>query len=46
MQYNVSPETLAKEANGEVTIDKLLNKEVTLPKDGYTVTPNGARFRN
>ena len=45
MQYNVSPETLAKEANGEVTIDKLLNKEVTLPKDGYTVTPNGARFR-
>jgi len=45
MQYNISPETLARESNGEVSVDKMLSKQVDIPKDGYTVTPNGARFR-
>ena len=44
MQYNISTETIAKEGNGEVNVDKMLNKEVDIPDDGFTVTPNGARF--
>ena len=45
MQYNISPETLATESNSEVSVDKMLEKSVEIPDDGYTVTPNGARFR-
>ena len=44
MQYNISPETLAKEANPLVSIDRLLNKELEIVDDGHAVTPNGARF--
>ena len=46
MQYNISPETVAVEGNGDVSVEKMLNKEVDIPNDGHTVTPNGARFRN
>ena len=45
MQYNISPETVAVEGNGDVSVEKMLNKEVDIPNDGHTVTPNGARFR-
>ena len=45
MQYNISPETLATESNSEVSVDKMLEKSVEIIDDGYTVTPNGARFR-
>ena len=45
MQYNISPETMATEANGEVSVDRMLEKSVEIADDGYTVTPNGARFR-
>ena len=45
MQYNISPETLAKEANPLMSVEKLLTEEVEIPDDGYAVTPNGARFR-
>ena len=45
MQYNISPETLAVEGNGEVSVDKMLNQTVSIAEDGHTVTPNGARFR-
>ncbi len=45
MQYNISPETLVEQGNGEVSVEKLLEKKVELPDDGCTVTPNGARFR-
>ena len=45
MQYNISPETLVHEGNGEVSVDKLLEESVDIPDDGCAVTPNGARFR-
>ena len=45
MQYNISPETLVHEGNGEVNVDKLLEESVEIPDDGCAVTPNGARFR-
>ena len=45
MQYNVSPETVVPEGNGEVSVDKMLSKEVVIPDDDHAVTPNGARFR-
>jgi len=45
MQYNISPETLVEQGNGEVSVEKLLEKKVELPNDGCAVTPNGARFR-
>ena len=45
MQYNISPETMAAESNSEVSVDKMLEKSVEIVDDGYTVTPNGARFR-
>jgi DNA polymerase elongation subunit (family B) len=46
MQFNVSPETLVKEKHPTVTVDKILNKELTfeLYKD-YAVCANGAMFR-
>ncbi|NBO23478.1 DNA polymerase, partial [bacterium] len=46
MQYNISPETLLEEKHPSVTIDKILNKELTFEmyKD-YAVCANGAMYR-
>ena len=46
MQFNVSPETLLDEKCLNVSVDKILNREVTfeLHKD-YAVCPNGAMYR-
>ncbi len=46
MQYNISPETLLEERHPNVTVDKILNQEVTfeLYKD-KAVCANGAMFR-
>jgi DNA polymerase elongation subunit (family B) len=46
MQFNVSPETLAEERHPTVTVDKILNQELTfeLYKD-YAVCANGAMYR-
>ena len=46
MQYNISPETLVDERHPTVTVDKILNQELTfeLYKD-YAVCPNGAMYR-
>ena len=46
MQFNVSPETLMEERHPTVTVDKILNQELTfeLYKD-YAVCANGAMFR-
>ena len=46
MQFNVSPETLIDEKHPTVTVEKILNKELTFEmyKD-YAVCANGAMFR-
>ena len=46
MQFNVSPETLVEQRHPTVTVDKILNQELTFEmyKD-YAVCPNGAMFR-
>jgi DNA polymerase elongation subunit (family B) len=46
MQYNISPETLMDERHPSVTVDKILNKDLTfeLYKD-YAVCANGAMYR-
>jgi DNA polymerase elongation subunit (family B) len=46
MQFNVSPETLLDERCPNVSVDKILNKEVSFEmyKD-YAVCPNGAMYR-
>jgi len=46
MQFNVSPETLVEEKHPTVTVDKILNQELTFEmyKD-YAVCANGAMFR-
>ena len=46
MQYNISPETLLEERHPTVTVDKILNQEITfeLYKD-KAVCANGAMFR-
>jgi DNA polymerase elongation subunit (family B) len=46
MQYNISPETLLDERHPNVTVDKILNQEITfeLYKD-RAVCANGAMFR-
>jgi DNA polymerase elongation subunit (family B) len=46
MQYNISPETLLEERHPSVTVDKILNKDLTfeLYKD-YAVCANGAMYR-
>jgi DNA polymerase elongation subunit (family B) len=46
MQYNISPETLLEERHPNVTVDKILNQEITfeLYKD-KAVCANGAMFR-
>ena len=44
MQYNISPETLLDERHPTVTVDKILNEEVTFAGDGC-VCANGAQYR-
>ena len=44
MQYNISPETLLDERHPTVTVDKILNEEVTFDGDGC-VCANGAQYR-
>jgi len=46
MQYNISPETLLDERHPSVTVDKILNQEITfeLYKD-KSVCANGAMYR-
>ena len=46
MQFNVSPETLLDERCPNVSVDKILNQEVSFEmyKD-YAVCPNGAMYR-
>jgi len=46
MQFNVSPETLLEERHPTVTVDKILNRELTFEmyKD-YAVCANGAMYR-
>ena len=46
MQYNISPETLLEEKHPNVTVDKILNQDITfdLYKD-KAVCANGAMFR-
>jgi len=46
MQYNISPETLLDERHPSVTVDKILNQELTFEmyKD-YAVCANGAMYR-
>ena len=46
MQYNISPETLLDDRHPTVTVDKILNKQISFEmyKD-YAVCANGAMFR-
>jgi DNA polymerase elongation subunit (family B) len=46
MMYNISPETLLEEKHPNVSVDKILNKEINfeLYKD-YAVCANGAMYR-
>jgi DNA polymerase elongation subunit (family B) len=46
MQFNVSPETLLDERCPNVSVDKILNQEVTFEMySDYAVCPNGAMYR-
>ena len=46
MQFNVSPETLLDERHPTVTVDKILNQELTFEMySDYTICANGAMFR-
>jgi DNA polymerase elongation subunit (family B) len=46
MQFNVSPETLLDERCPNVSVDKILNREVTFEMySDYAVCPNGAMYR-
>ncbi len=46
MQFNVSPETLIDERHPSVTVDKILNQELTFEMyKNYAVCPNGAMYR-
>ena len=46
MQYNISPETLVDERHPTVTVDKILNQELTFEMHmDYAVCPNGAMYR-
>ena len=46
MQFNVSPETLIDERHPTVTVDKILNQELTFELySDYAVCPNGAMYR-
>jgi DNA polymerase elongation subunit (family B) len=46
MQFNLSPETLVDERHPTVTVDKILNQELTFELySDYAVCPNGAMYR-
>jgi DNA polymerase elongation subunit (family B) len=46
MQFNVSPETLLDERCPNISVDKILNQEVTFEMySDYAVCPNGAMYR-
>jgi DNA polymerase elongation subunit (family B) len=46
MMYNISPETLMEERHPTVTVDKILNREMTFEMySDYAVCANGAMFR-
>jgi DNA polymerase elongation subunit (family B) len=46
MEFNVSPETLVDKRHPTVTVDKILNQELTFEKyKDYAVCPNGAMYR-
>jgi len=46
MQYNISPETLVDDRHPSVTVDKILNEELTFEMySDYAVCANGAMFR-
>ena len=46
MQFNVSPETLLDERFPNISVDKILNQEVTFDMySDYAVCPNGAMYR-
>ncbi len=45
MQYNISPETLLPNKHPNVTVERLLNKQIDLSDlQGQTLCPNGAFF--
>ena len=44
MQYNISPETLIEDKYPGITVDKILNQEVSIGND-YCVCANGAQYR-
>ena len=44
MQYNISPETLVDARHPTVTVDKILNEELTIDGE-YCVCANGAQYR-
>ena len=46
MQYNISPETLVDDKFYPISVDKLLNKQITIPENyPYAVCANGAMYR-
>jgi DNA polymerase elongation subunit (family B) len=46
MQYNISPETLVDEKHPTVTVDKILNQQISFEMySDYAVCANGAMFR-
>jgi DNA polymerase elongation subunit (family B) len=46
MQFNVSPETLVEERHPTVSVDKILNQDITFEMyKNYAVAPNGAMYR-
>jgi DNA polymerase elongation subunit (family B) len=46
MMFNISPETLLEEKVPNLSVDKILNKEVDLSSYGdYCICPNGAMYR-
>ena len=46
MQYNISPETLIDERHPTVTVDKILNQQISFEMySDYAVCANGAMFR-
>ena len=46
MQYNISPETLVDERHPTVTVDKILNRQISFEMySDYAVCANGAMFR-
>ena len=46
MQYNVSPETLVEDRFLGISVNKILNEEITIPENHpYSVCANGAQYR-